>query len=451
MSIEQFKEKNIAVSSLNNKSKIFVNYLSNNKINAIVLDEEAKNHTEYLSSLANKDAVKFSSSKDVKWEELECLVLVEEDKKLIKLAEKNKCSVLAVSDFFEKYFSQYTYTALIGDSGSSASSILFKYFLCKGDVNGLCDPAKFDSSFTLEDFGKTDDYVVKLNEERIQIIQKSHFNFLVLFDLNFTKEIKEKINKIIMDQSENDTLILNIDNKEVKELYKNIKDDSSYKSKIIPVSANKILEEGLSFINNEFYININNINNEFEAQPFEYLDGEENKINILTTLAILLEKGENIEEALESLNNYKSLGSVFDIVAKKENLIFVNDINNKNKKQTMVFFDNIYWLLCSDNSKFNIENFEELKKHFKKIKKAFLLGGVDNKVKKVLKDNDVDFSIAENIDVALKDISNISKEDKKEEKFAVLLSSINNTEDSEIYENYSKAFVNLVNKEENND
>lgn len=447
MYTEQFKGKKIALLGLDIEGKSLINFLTKNGVEILILDEKDINY----STFQNKELIKSTSRKNVKWDKLECLIINYDDKSLIELAQKNNCSVLSITDFLIKYFSDFNYIGLIGESGISVTCFLLKYFLCKNELNKENNLSKINCCFDLNNFGENKNYIVKLDQELFNIIQNPHFNNLIIFDLDYSKASLEKIQKMILNQDEDNFTILNLDNKEVKEFYKILKDDERVKVQLIPISANKIMREGVSLINNEFYVNIDGKSEEYLAEKFTNLDGEQNKINILATITILSKLGYNPQEIIESLHNYKSVSEIFEVVSHKENFVFINDIKNKNKSQSLISFDNIYWLLCVDDAEFELNDFIELQKYFNKVKYVFLIGKYNDTILNLFRDNNIEYSIMYDMKNTLEKLKILLKEEKKEEKITILLSSMNNLEDSEFYEENSKEFDRIINKEDSDE
>lgn len=443
MSIEQFKGKEIAVFGMNSAGKSFVDFLNKNGIKTSILDEKNANYSDFKY----EDLIEFVSRNDLKWNEIECLVVNYDDKALIELAEKKECQVFSILDFFEKYFSEYNYIGLVGESGISISCSLLKYFLYRNELHRDYDFSKVDTCFNINYFGNNKDYIVQLNQEAFNFIQNPHFNNLIIFDLDYNSSSLDKIQKMLLDQNDDDFAILNIDNKEIKELYKTIKDDESYKTTFIPISINKIIDNGVSFINNEFYINIDGKSEECLADRFESLDGEQNKINLLAIFALLTKRGYGSQEIIENFHSYKGIGNVFEIVSHRENIIFIDDIKNKNKSQALISFDNIYWILCVDEAEFEFEKFKELEEYFSKIKYVFLIGNYNENILDIFRENNVNYSIMYDMKDIFEKINILIKGEKREEKITILLSSINDIEENKLYDNFSEDFEILVNKE----
>lgn len=447
MYTEQFKGKKIALLGLDSEAKNFINFLTNNGIEVLILDDKDIDYSVFQ----NKELIKTSSRKNLKWDKLECLIINYDDKSIVELAKTNDCPILSIVDFFIEYFSNFNYIGLIGESGISITCFLLQYFLCKNELNKENNLSKINCCFDINNFGENKNYIVKLDQELFNIIQNPHFNNLIIFDLDYSKASLEKIQKMILNQDEDNFVILNLDNKEVKEFYRILKDDERVKTQLIPISANKIMSEGVSLINNEFYVNIDGKSEEYLAEKFTNLDGEQNKINILATITILNKLGYNPQEIIESLHNYKSVSEVFEVVSHKENFVFINDIKNKNKSQSLISFDNIYWLLCVDDAEFELNDLVELQKYFDKIKYVFLIGKYNDTILNLFRDNDINYSIMYDMESTFEKLKILLREEKKEEKITILLSSMNNLEDSEFYEENSKEFDRIINKEDSDE
>lgn len=440
MSISQLVNKRIAIFGLDIASKKFANFLLKNNINVIVVDEKESDFAFEKVELVN-----FIDRNNLNWKSLDCLVISQDDKSIAEMAEKNNCSVFSIVEFFQKYFSEYNYIGLIGESGSSITSDMVKYLFCKEKTGLDYDICKKESYFTLARFGDTKNYIFEVNQEVFSLLQSPHFNNIILFDLDYNSEDILKIKNMILNQNENDFSILNIDNKDIKELYNSIKDDSNYKSQLIPISINKIQKDGVSFVNNEIYINVDNKDDELITNEFKNLDGEQNKTNILAVLTLFLKLGYNSQEIIEDLYNFKTSDDVFETVLHEENFVFINDIKNKNKTQSLISFDNIYWILCIDEIDYEFSEFLELVEYFKKIKYVFIIGNYNNEVLKVFRDNEVNYFVMYDMENVFKKMNELMEEEKREEKITVLLSSINDIEDNSFYEKCSEDFEKLVN------
>ncbi len=443
MPISQLINKKVAVFGLNLTIKKFANFLSRNDVNVLIVDEKGCDF-----SFEKSELVSFIDRTNIDWNGIDCLVVWQDDKSIVETAKKNNCAVFSIIEFFEKYFSEYNYIGLIGETGSSIASDMLKYLFCKMKMNLDYDICKKESYFTLAKFGDTKNYIFELNQEVFPLLQSPHFNDIILFDLNYNKNDIVKIKNMFLNQTEDDFAILNVDNRDVKEFYNSIKEDDNYKSQLIPISINKIQRNGVSFVNNEMYININDKNDEFITNEFKNLDGEQNKTNILAISSLLMKLGYNVQEIVEDLYNFKTSDDIFELVLHKENFVFINDIKNKNKSQSLISFDNIYWILCIDEIEFEFSEFSKLVDCFNKVKYVFIIGNYNEEILKIFRDNEVNYFIMYDMENIFRKIEELMEEEKREEKITVLLSSINDIENSLFYEKCSEDFEKMVNEGE---
>ncbi len=440
MAISELTNKRVVLFGANTISSAFINFLNENDVNVIILDAD-----RFHIDVEKKDLISFSTRNKINWNEVDCLITNQDDKSLVDIAKKYECPVFSIIEFFENYFKEYNYIGVIGESGSSIASDLLKYLLCKIKLNIDYEICKKESLFSLSEFGKTNMYIFEIKQKMFNYLQSPHFNNIILFDLNYNKSDCDKIKDMFLNQTEEDFAILNIDDRNVKEFYINIKDDSNYKSMLIPISINKILKNGISFINNEIYLNIDDKNDEILTNEFKNLSGEQNKINILAVFALLLKYNIQPQEIVENLYNFIPCSDIFELVLHDDNFTFINDIKNNNKSQSLISFDNIYWILCVDEIDFEFDEFSKLAEYFKNIKYAFILGKYNEGLIETFRNNDVKYFIMYDMENTFKKIEEFAEDEKKEEKITILLSSINNMENSDFYSHCSEEFERFVN------
>lgn len=439
MDSSQFNNKKVAIFGINNCYGNFVNFLLNNNVSVVLvdtnLDAEAKNKN-------NISAVKRS---EIVWNELECLVLLHNDTSLTELAAKNDCPALSQVEFFTKYFISFNYTALVGNSGSSITSDIIKYVLCRKNQSFDYEICKKECYFTIYNFGKTKDYIIDLNENLMRSLHAPHFNNIIIFDLNYSVICANKIKEMLLNQTDEDFLILNMDNADVKILYNTLKDNGNFAAKIVPISVNKILKQGISYVNNEIYVDCDGKSEEFMTNEFINLTGRQNKTNILSAFAYFFARGYDMQEIIENMYSFQTSNDIFEIVMHRENLSFINDINNRNKSQSLIAFDNIYWILCADDIDFEFSNFLELKEYFNSVKYVFIVGQYSDELLSFFRENQVKYYIMYDMKSVFNLINGMIEHEKKEEKITILLSSINNLDDNEFYEKCSGNFEKLIN------
>lgn len=326
--------------------------------------------------------------------------------------------------------------AIFGESGSFITTKLLQHIFCK-----LKTATQYE--FCIKNFDKENIAIQSFDEQNISSLELLHYKNIIVFDLEYSQIDIKKISKMISLQDEDDYLILNVDNKEVKEFYNQLKDDSSFDTRIIPISVKKIQNGGASFIGNEIFFE----NEEYLTREFNNLTGEQNKINILAVFVFFILNNINPQEILENFYNFSELDNVFETLLHKDNITFINDIQNKNKSQSLQAFENIYWILCINDIKYEFNEFAELQKNFKNLKYVFIYGEYDDELLNIFKENDIIFFIMYSMNNIFNKINELLDNEKTEEKINVVLSSFNDLENNEFYNNCSKEFEKIVGKE----
>ena len=326
--------------------------------------------------------------------------------------------------------------AIFGESGSFITTKLLQHIFCR-----LKTTTPYD--ICIKNFDKENIAIQSFDEQNISSLEPLHYKNIIVFDLEYSQIDIKKIFKIISLQDENDYLILNVDNKGVKEFYNQLKDDSSFDARIIPISVKKIQNGGASFIGNEIFFE----NEEYLTREFNNLTGEQNKINILAVFVFFMLNDSNPQEIIENFYNFSEINDVFETLLHKDNITFINDIQNKNKAQSLEAFENIYWILCINDIQYEFNDFIELKDYFKNIKYVFIYGEYNDELLNIFKENNISFFVMYSMNNIFNKINELLDNEEIEEKINIILSSFNDVENDEFYNNCSKEFKKIVGKE----
>lgn len=441
MSLKEINNKQVVIYGSDLMNQNFVNFLTKYDIRVIIL-----NSNNITFNIETNKLVSYSNIEDIQWQLIECLITNKFDSIIDELSKKYNFAILSIANFFIKYFPEYNYIGLIGETGSSISSDLIKHILSRLELNLEYNVCQRDDLFTLTKFTKTNNYVFEVEKDMLSTEHNlPKFNNIILFDLDYSNTEKERIKKNILDRSNSKLIVLNIDNKEIKDFYNEIKDMNNELFTIIPISIQKILKYGVSFINNEIYVNQDNNSTEYITKEFPFLNGEQNKLNILSVFALLYYHKYNIDDIIENIYSFKPCDDVFEMVLHTENYSFINDIKNKNKEQSLNAFDNIYWILCIDDIKYEFNYFHDLTKYFNKIKYIFVIGTYNDELLKIFRDNEIQYFVMYSIKDILEKVNYLSSQEEKEEKITILLSSINDLDNNDFYNKCSDNFDKLVN------
>jgi UDP-N-acetylmuramoylalanine-D-glutamate ligase len=323
--------------------------------------------------------------------------------------------------------------AIFGKSGSSITIALLKYTFCRMRSKIPCDVC-------IKHFENNGIDVENFDNQNINSLELIHFNDILCLDLDYSKHDVEKIKNIILAQNKNDCLILNVDDKKIKEFYHTLKNNISYRTKIIPISIKKLQKNGASFIGNEIYF----FDKEYLTNEFKTLTGEQNKTNILASLVLLVLAGLNGQEIIENFYNFGNIDDVFETISHKDNFTFINDIKNQNKLQSLNSFENIYLILCIACADYEFERSAEFIECLKKVKYVFILGEYNEEILKIFRKNNVKYFITYNMNDIFREINKLMKNEKLEEKINVILSSLDDSKESEFYKKCSQEFEKML-------
>ena len=323
--------------------------------------------------------------------------------------------------------------AIFGKTGSSITIALLKHVFCK-------IKSKIPYDVCINNFEKNNIIVKKFDDKNIHLLETTDFNRIICFDLEYSKKDIEKIKSIVAHQTKDDYLILNIDDKNVKSLYISVKNDINHKSKVVPISIKKLQKDGASFIGNEIYFD----GKEYLTDELKIFTGEQNKTNILAAFTLLLLDGFDAQEAIDNIYTIKSINNIFETILHKNNFTFINDIKNNNNLQSLKTFDNIYWILCANDIKFEFHKFVELGEYFRNIKYIFILGEYNDEMLEIFRKNKIKYFITYNMNDVFRQINELMEEEKQEEKIHVVLSSLNDMENNEFYKKCSQEFGKIV-------
>ena len=89
----------------------------------------------------------------------------------------------------------------------------------------------------------------------------------------------------------------------------------------------------------------------------------------------------------------------------------------------------------------------ELQKNFKNLKYVFIYGEYDDELLNIFKENDINFFVMYSMNNIFNKINELLDNEETEEKINVVLSSFNDLENDEFYNNCSKEFEKIVGKE----
>jgi len=243
-------------------------------------------------------------------------------------------------------------------------------------------------------------YILEISSFQLELMKSSRFQIAIFLNItndhlerhgSLQRYASEKM-KIFNNQAEGDLSVLGVDNKISNNLLKRIKKKN--KSKVLTISgANN--QSNIYVKNNYLYINCilkkkKKITKKVNLEKFKNIIGSHNYQNIAAVYAVLLQLGffhwKEIEKAIQT---FVGLPHRLQKVREINSVTYINDSKATNLDSTdkaLSNYKNIYWIL---GGRAKEKNLSTLKKHFFKIKHAFLLGETQklyaNYLKKYLK------------------------------------------------------------------
>ena len=267
------------------------------------------------------------------------------------------------------------------------------------------------SCFSLPQQKQKHHYIFELSSFQLDLINYTRFHIASLLNItpdhldrhgDLANYIESK-KRIFSNQLKCDYAIISIDNKINADIVANW----NFASKLLLVSNNEVLQSGISLINDDLIINFMGYSYHKKMQS-EFLKGRHNQQNMVVAFANLfchfLNKNQINEKIIDaiiaSILQFSGLKHRLQIVAKQDNICFINDSKATNADSTsyaLSAYDNIFWILGGRAKEGGIES---LVPYFTKIKKAYLIGESSNDFAEVLQKHQVNFEICGNLNDA---------------------------------------------------
>jgi UDP-N-acetylmuramoylalanine--D-glutamate ligase len=440
MFIEEIKSKNtkVAVFGLGKSGKAAVKFLTEYEIPTLVWDGNQDILKEMQLVHKTNKYLTFQNFNKYNWKEIECLILAAGvplhypiPHNIVKLARKHKCPIISDVEVLYRSFPNNTFIGVTGTNGKSTTTALlghiFKKSKIKSDFGGNLGNT---ATLGLEKFEKEGVYIIEMSSYMLDLLDETKFNAAIL--LNITPDHLDRHGgmknyiaskaSIFANQDETCVGIISVDCPNAKKVYETLQKDKKHNGRLIPISVNKILNNGISFVNGTIYNYINNKNEHIEVGELKYLKGQHNAENVICAFAAAVFYGISINETLEHVMSFKGLDHRMQLIRSIGNINFINDskaTNDKSTEQALKANDNIYWILGGRPKEGGIKS---LKKYFNKVKYAFLIGEATEEFAKTLKKGNVKYFKCGGLENAFKKAYEMAKNEPKKEKINVLLS-----------------------------
>ena len=301
---------------------------------------------------------------------------------VIKIRDKN-IAVISEIEFAAKY-TEAVLIGITGSNGKTTTTMLTYHLLKKGGLNvGI--GGNIGKSFAwqvAED--KFDCYVLELSSFQLDgtvnfrphlaIITNLSPDHLDRYDYLYQNYINSKF-RITMNQTEDDYLIYDADDIEIKAWLSNNK----VKAQLIPFSLTQELKEGAYIKNNKMEININHEELNLETECIA-LEGKHNLKNAMAATSVA--KLMKIRKATirESLSNFQGVEHRLEKVLKIQNVQYINDSKATNVNATFFALDSMnaptVWIVGGVDKG---NDYGELLPLVNEKVKAIICLGVDNR------------------------------------------------------------------------
>ncbi|MGO4819291.1 UDP-N-acetylmuramoyl-L-alanine--D-glutamate ligase [Flavobacterium sp. W22_SRS_FP1] len=285
---------------------------------------------------------------------------------------------------FAAPFTKAITIGITGSNGKTTTTMLSYHLLKSAGLNvGLGGNIGKSFAWQVAD-DQFDSYILELSsfqldgivnyKPHIAIITNISPDHLDRYDYKYENYIDSKF-RITMNQTEEDYLIYDADDKAITEWLKNNKT----KARLIPFSLTKTFSEGAFIQNNKMEVIINKDEFKMETESIA-LEGKHNMKNAMaaTSVAKLMQ----IRKATirESLSNFQGVEHRLEKVLKIQNVEYINDSKATNVNATFFALDSMnsptVWIVGGVDKG---NDYNELMSLVREKVKAIVCLGVDNK------------------------------------------------------------------------
>jgi UDP-N-acetylmuramoylalanine--D-glutamate ligase len=453
MASGKFLDKKIGVFGLGKSGLAAINFLKNEGANVIAWDDNQAT----IQTIGNKFDLKNLSDKT--WAEIEILVLspgiplnFPEPHPVVNIARANNAKI--ISDIELLYLSnpQAKFVGITGTNGKSTTTSLTAHILKENNINTEVGGNLGIPALSLNPLSSDGVYVLEMSSFQLDLLEETKFNIAVLLNItpdhidrhgNIENYIEAKLN-IFRNQTKDDVAIICIDNEICAEIYEQFTKENK-PAKIIPISAKRQLEHGVSVIGKIIYNNVDDSHEAYEIGELKRLPGSHNDENIAASFAVSCALGLSPIQGIAAIRSFSGLPHRMQYVGEKANMLFINDSKATNaeaaEKALLSYEKNIYWILGGVQKEGGIKTLEPL---FSRVKHAFLIGKAQDDFAATL-DGQVAYDKCNDLSTAFVRATEMAKTSK--EQAIILLSPACASYDQwKNFEERGKAFCKLAEK-----
>lgn len=412
------------------------------KCDVIVYDDLKANRDIFEELYTNNSIAALSDSR---WQNLDKIVLspgIPLTHKIVGIAKNFNIPITSDIDLLFEKSKNLSFIAVTGTNGKSTTTSLISHIL---NSKGLDYPVAGNIGVpTLQAKASKDGYILELSSFQLDLVKTFTAKIAIL--LNITPDHLDRHQDMtgyiaakskIFDRMDKDSYaVINIDNDYCREIFMLLQQEQ--RIKLIPFSVTKILENGISVVDDK--INDNDIS--YELSFNKNLQGTHNYENIAASYAVAKIIGVEAKKILESISSFQSLPHRMQYIGSINNISFYNDSKATNAisaVQSIKALDNIYWLAGGIPKEGGIE---EIKPYFSKIKKAYFYGQAKEIFANTAK-NIVDFVICDNLEQAFDLAYKDAVGDNAEVKNILLAPSCSSYDQLKNFEERGELFMKL--------
>lgn len=352
---------------------------------------------------------------------------------ILDLIEKTKARLICdVELFFEKN-KKNKFIGITGSNGKSTISALTDFLFKEMNIiSHLCGNFGIPC-FNTKINNENEAIIIEISSFQLDLIDKLHFNISNITNItpdhidrhgNFENYICSK-KRIYQNSTKGDFIIMNEDDEISQKIIKEIKNKD-----LLTISTTKISENGISFIGDEIFNNING-NKEIFKVGETFLKGNHNKQNICFAYANIYcfalinniidetNRTDFQKKLIEKIKIFKGLKHRAQYVGMIGDIRFINDSKATNIEscvKSLEAYENIYLIF---GGKRKSDDISPILPYKNKIRKIYLIGESEKFFYEKF-NGEIEVEMSSNLKIAINNAFIDAKNNKNNEKNIIL-------------------------------
>lgn len=384
--VDGLKHKKVAVFGLGKSGLATVKSLCASGAECYVWDDNEAGR-DALKKLA-LETVTVEDPHQYDWNSMEALVLSPgvpfthpEPHYIVKLAQSHDCPVVCDIELLYLAHSDSCFVGITGTNGKSTTTTLIGHVLVAAKYEVAVGGNLGIPVLELENLSNEGIYVLEMSSYQLDLIDKMHFSIGIL--LNITPDHLDRHGgmegyiaakeRMFNRMGNNDVAVIGVDDASSKDVYGRLVDSGKI-GKIVPLSVEKKLDDGVSVIDGVIYDNYRGNSGVMELNDLPYLRGKHNAQNIAASYVVLNHLGLQDKAIVDGVKSFKGLRHRMQLVKETQGVLFVNDSKATNAEaasKALSAYDQIYWILGGISKEGGIDS---LREYYSKVKRAYLIG-----------------------------------------------------------------------------